>query len=126
MDLLVAPLLAGVVLVEAGKVAVIALVQRLVAGDDEIVDARFLKDQVERVLGALEGGGIVKIGLIALGLDELAGGAGFGDALFRQVRVLPAGEQVLEVPFALSVTDENECASHWGRSLQLEAEHIGH
>ena len=80
----------------------------------EVDDAHFLEDQIERVLGALEGRGVVEIRLEALRLDELAGGARFVDALFGQVRILPAGEQVLEVPVALSVADEDESSGHRG------------
>ena len=36
MDLLLAPFLARVVLVEAGEVAIVALVERLVAGDRQV------------------------------------------------------------------------------------------
>src|SRR5690606_25981075 len=39
-----------------------------------------------------------------------AGFARLADALFRQVDVRPAGEQVLQVPVALPVTDEYEFA----------------
>jgi hypothetical protein len=34
------------------------------------------------------------------------------DAHFGEARVLPAGEQVLQVPVALAVADEDECAVH--------------
>ena len=34
------------------------------------------------------------------------------DALFRQVGILPAGEQVFQVPLALAVAHENENAGH--------------
>ena len=35
-----------------------------------------------------------------------------GDALVGQVSIVPAGEEILEVPFALSVTDEHQQAVH--------------
>ena len=44
----------------------------------------------------------------------LAGALGFLDALLGQVDVAPAGEEVLQVPFALAVADEDESAGHVG------------
>ena len=41
-------------------------------------------------------------------LSLLPGGARLGDALLGQVDVAPAGEQVLQVPFALAVAHEHE------------------
>jgi CheY-like chemotaxis protein len=45
-----------------------------------------------------------------------AGRSGLGLALFGQVDVVPAGEQVLHVPDALSVANENQFTGHAGLS----------
>ena len=112
MDLLLAPLLAGVILVEADEVAVVALVQRLVPGDRKAGLADLGERQVERALGADERRGEAHIEGEALGLELLPGGLGLVDALLAQVRIVPTGEKVLEVPFALSVADEHQQAVH--------------
>ena len=52
MDLLLAPFLTRIVLVEAGEIAVVALVERLVPDGFEARLARLLKHQVERLLRA--------------------------------------------------------------------------
>ena len=50
MDLLLAPFLAGVVLVEAGQVAIVALVERKVLADGECRLAELVERQIHRVL----------------------------------------------------------------------------
>jgi hypothetical protein len=54
MDLLLAPLGAGVILVEAGEIAVIALVQRLVVDRLEIGLADAVEDDLAGLFGALQ------------------------------------------------------------------------
>jgi hypothetical protein len=43
-----------------------------------------------------------------LRLQFAAGVLGFGDTLLGEVRVLPAGEQVFQIPFALAVPHKHE------------------
>jgi hypothetical protein len=50
-------------------------------------------------------------------LQPLAGGARFLAALVGKPDIAPAGEQVLQVPFALPMTDEHESAWHMFRSF---------
>src|SRR5690606_23663727 len=107
-----APFFSRIILVEAGEVAVVALVERLVAGDDDVDDPELLEDEVERMLGALERGGVVEVGQVPGGLDPPACRTGLGDPLLGEVRVLPASEQVLEVPLAFAMADEDQRTGH--------------
>src|SRR3546814_7635486 len=66
--------------------AIVALVEGGVPDDGDIVDCHLFQHQVERVLGAAQGRGVIAIGHDAPGLERLAGIARFLDALFRQVR----------------------------------------
>ncbi len=43
-----------------------------------------------------------------LRLQLAAGFLGLGDALFGEVGILPAGEEVLQIPFALAVAHQHE------------------
>jgi hypothetical protein len=52
------------------------------------------------------------IELEAGGLQRLGAGLGLLDAELGQVRVLPAGEEVFQVPFALAVADKDERSGH--------------
>jgi hypothetical protein len=110
--LLFAPLGARIVLVEAAEIAIVAFIERDVPDDREIEDAHFLEHQVQRVLGAAQSRGVVEIGHDALGLECLAGGAGLADALFGQVRIAPAGEEILEVPLAFAMAHEDQGTGH--------------
>src|SRR5262249_34677032 len=112
VDLLLAPFLTGVVLVEAGEVAIVALVQRLVLERLEARLAELIEHDVERPLRPLQGRGEGNAEVEPLGPDAYPGGARLLDALRRQVDIAPAGEEVEEVPFALSVTDDDEGAVH--------------
>lgn len=80
-----------VILVEAGQLAVVTLVQRLVLVGLEALLANLLEDDVEGSVGALEDRGErdVERGQ-AGGLEVLAALERLGAALLRQGRVLPA------------------------------------
>ena len=56
------------------------------------------------------------VGQQALGLEQLGAALGLADALLVDVDVHPAGEQVLGVPFALAVAEQDQRCSH-GASL---------
>jgi hypothetical protein len=78
VDLLLAPFLAGVILVEAGEIAIVTLVERLVADHLEIGLADAVEhDQVQRVLGADQVGGEGDIELEAVILQRPGAGLGF-------------------------------------------------
>lgn len=112
MHLLFAPLLACVVLVEARQVAVVALVERLVADRFERGLADGIEHQLAGALGADKIRGEGDIELDAVVGKCLAAGLGFLDAEFRQVWITPAGEQVLQVPVALAMPDKDESTAH--------------
>src|SRR6185312_12830403 len=110
VHLLVAPFLACVVLVEPDEIAVVALVERLVADHRDFRLPHLVENKVERALRALERRGVGDVERDALGLEPFAGGTRFLDALVGEVDVAPAGEQVFLVPLALAVANENEKA----------------
>ncbi len=106
--LLLAPFLAGIVLVEADQIAIVALVERLILDHRNIGLAKFGQHQIERALRADERGGEGDVELEALAFKLAPGFARLGDALVGEIDVAPAGEQVLQVPVALAVTHEHE------------------
>src|SRR6516162_317001 len=119
MDLLLAPFLARVILVEAGEIAVVALVERLVSQRLQAGLAELIEHDVERALRPRQRRGEGDAEVEPLCLQPPAGGMGLLDALRRQVDVAPAGKKVEEIPFALSMTDDDERAVH-GRSHPSE------
>ena len=80
-----------VVLVEAGQLAIVALVQGLVPVDRQSLLANLLEDDVEGRVGALEDRRErdVKVGQ-ARGLEVLAALVSLGATLLGERRVLPA------------------------------------
>src|SRR5690606_38535369 len=116
--LFLAPFGAGIVLVEAGQVAIVAFVQGLVAKRFEVRLAKLIENVLAGHLRARQRGRVSDIELETGGLQALASGLGFGMALFGQARIAPAGEQVLEVPFALTVADQDESTRHMQRSVR--------
>ena len=112
MNLLFAPLGAGVVLVEAGEIAIVALVQRLILDSFEALLTDFIKDDVKRVLGARQRRGEGDVVLDAIIGQSLTAGLGLFDAKLGQVGVLPAGKEILQIPVALPVANENESTAH--------------
>lgn len=125
-DLLVTPLLAGVVLVEAGERTVVTFVQREVTGDGDLAgQAELLELDVERVLGTLEvrGEGLVEVSVAGL-LEELAAESSFLAALGCEVGVLPPGEEIELVPLGFAVTRKDESAAcERGKSMGWSADH---
>src|SRR5262249_18444627 len=118
MDLLLAPALARIVLVEAGEIAIVAFVEREVFPGREAGLADLREQQIERMLGAREHRGERDVELKALPPQLAAGVFRLRNALLRQVRILPAREQVFQIPFALAVTHEHEkTIAHFTRSV---------
>jgi hypothetical protein len=60
--------------------------------------------QPQRANGTFENRCVRHIEFVAEILEQFSRGDGLRDAFFRQVDVVPAGEQILEVPVALAVT----------------------
>ncbi|MNH92223.1 hypothetical protein D3C73_447990 [compost metagenome] len=112
MNLLLAPLGAGIVLVEAGEIAVVAFVERLVLDRFKVRLADLVEHDLQRLLGALQVGGERNVELDAGFGQRLASGLGFLDPERGQVRVLPAGEQIFEIPIALAVANEDKSTAH--------------
>lgn len=106
MDLLFAIFFAHIVLIESGKVTVIAFVESLVADDGGGSLSGRIEDVRKGVLGAAQSRGVGDVNRNIF--DELAGAPGFGDALFGEGDVHPSGKSVLEVPKRLTVADEDE------------------
>jgi len=120
VSLFLAPLGAGIVLVETGQVAIIALVQGLIADCLEIRLTELIKDMLAGHLCTRQRGGVSDVELETGGLQALACGLGFGMALFGQARIAPSGEKVLEVPFALTMADQDESTRHMQRSVNKD------
>src|SRR5262249_24645429 len=112
MDLLLAEASRRVLLVEAGELAIIALVEGAVADRLESRLTDFLEDQRQRVLGADETAGIGLVEDEAALLEPSSGRAGLALPKLRQRRILPAGEEVLQVPFALAVPHQHRDPFH--------------
>ena len=118
VHLLLAPLLAGVVLVQAGELTVVTLVQGLVLGHREVLLADGLQLDRKRLLRPLQRRRecLVKVGVAEL-LQLLGALKRLGLALLREGRVLPASEKVQLVPFRLAVTSKHK-SSAWSDHRQ--------
>ena len=110
MHLLVAPFLAGVVLVEAGEIAVIAFVQPDILGDGNARLAGGSQHEIDCALRAYQIRGKGGIERNALSLQLLASLLGFLHALLGEVDITPSGEQVFQIPLALAVTHQHQHA----------------
>ncbi len=110
MDLLLAPFGAGVILVQAGEVAIITLIERHALQRLEITLPHGIQHKAAGPLRPAEARSEGGVEMQPLGLQLFASALGFHHTLFGQVRVTPAGEQVLEVPLALAMAHEHENA----------------
>ncbi len=125
MHLLVAPALASLVLIEAHEIAVVALVQRGILDDRQIFLVKLAQDEFQRVLGPFQGAGEGEVEAPPLILEHGAGAMRFGDAFFRQIDILPAGEHVEAVPLAFAMTHQNQRIRHGRRLFAWTARHRG-
>lgn len=107
VDLLLAELLAGLVLIQAGEVAVVALVERLITRDGD-GGAEFVQHDIAGCRGALQHGAEGGLRGEACGFEALAGGGGFLSSLLGEREIRPAGELVAFVAFGLAVAGEDE------------------
>ncbi len=115
VNLFLTPLCAGVILVETGEIAIVALVQGLVADGFKARLAKLVENVLAGNLRAGKGGGVGNVELQAGCLEALACGLGFRMALLGEARITPAGKEVLEVPFALAMADQDE----WLRDIAV-------
>ena len=109
MDLLLAVFLCGLGLVQTLQRAVVPLVQLPAAYHGNIFLPHFAQCQGKGVIRPLQIGGIRQIEMEALCLHQLTGGPCLFDPLGGQVHVRPAGEAVLQVPFAFSMAQQYQC-----------------
>src|SRR6202012_1952848 len=123
VHLLLAPLLARIVLVQSDKIAVVALVEGLIPFLRQAGQPHFGQRECKRALGADQGRGEDEIEGKSLRLHAAPGFLGFLDSGRAQIHVPPSREQVLEVPFALAMAqqDEKTIGGH-GNSLWLESD----
>src|SRR5712671_5072798 len=117
LDLGLAVLLDCLRLVESLQSAVVTLVEAPGGLDGNPHPVHLVENQPERADGALEDRRKRDIDR-ELFLQQLAAGlCSLPAALVRQVNVVPAGEQVLHVPDALAVTNQNQFPGHtWAPS----------
>src|SRR5262249_29181747 len=85
MNLLLAPFLARIVLIEAGEVAIVALVKRQILDHRNVALAHLLKDEVEGALRTLERRGVADVEADALRLELAASIARFLHAILGEV-----------------------------------------
>lgn len=114
-ELLLAELGERLRLVLALEGAVVALVQPPGAVDRDPVAVRGLQRELGGADGALLEGGVQDIGEQTGVLEQLTAADCLLLALLGEVDVHPTGEQVLRVPFALAVAEEDQlvrCVGH--------------
>ena len=107
-DLLLAVLLGGLGLVEALERAVVTLVEAPGLVDGQPRTVHLVKDDVQRVDGALEQRGVADVKVEALLLQCLAAGSRLRAAGVGKVDIGPTGEEVELVPLGLAVTNDHE------------------
>lgn len=117
VDLLLTPLLPGVVLVQAGELTVVTLVEGLVLVDGDVLLTDLLELDAKGGLSTLEGRGESDVELDAGGSHALGTGQGLLATELSKSRVLPTGEEVELVPFGLTVTSEDESSNHFEREI---------
>lgn len=113
VNLLVTPLLPGIVLVEAAQLSVVALVESLVLVNGDVLLTDLLELDAERSLGTLQSRSEGNVELDARSSNALGTGERFLATELGESRVLPAGEQVELVPLGLTVTCEDESSNHF-------------
>ncbi len=106
MHLLVTVLGRGFRLVEALQRTVVSFVQSPVANDRNPHLVHLVEDMPQSADGAFQYRRVGDVELVTHLGQQFAGSYSFLIALFGQVHVRPAREQVLEIPVALPVTAE--------------------
>ncbi len=100
-------------LVQSLQRAVVALVQTPAALDRHPHAVGGVQDQPQRADRALQHRGKGDLRLELLALQFAAGLCRLLAPQIAQVDVMPAGEQILDVPGALAVTDQDQFSGHW-------------
>src|SRR3546814_19225401 len=88
----------GLGLVEPGEPAIVTFIEAPVLGDGEPEAPHRFERQVQRLDRARLDRGEAGVGRYALRLHQLARGDRFGNALFGDIDIPPAGEAVFEIP----------------------------
>lgn len=114
VHLVLAPLLARVVLVEARELAVVALVESLVLVDRNVLLTNLLELDAQRSLRALQSRGEGHVKLDARRSNTLSTRKRLLATKLRQRRILPAREEVELVPLGLTVARKDESSNHFG------------
>jgi hypothetical protein len=107
LHLRLAVLLHGLRLVEPLQRAVVALVQAPASFHRQPHEIQFVQHAPHRADGALEHGREHDVGLDARLLDLGARGFRLDAPELRQVDVVPAREQIFDVPYTLAVTNQD-------------------
>ena len=124
LELLVAVRDAGGGLVEAGQVAVVALVQSPAAMHLQRAEAEGVEDDLGCLGGPPQHGGMHRGGEQACGRQQLRGPAGLGPARVVEGAVVPAGEQVLVVPLAAAVAQQDQVVGHGRQGIGAQPEKL--
>ena len=115
-DLVLAVLLGGLLLVETLESAVVAFVESPGASDRNPQASHGIEGKICGADGPGLHRGMQHGGGHPGGSHGATGGTGLGAALLGEVGVVPTGEEVLEVPGALTVAEEDQCGRHAGKS----------
>jgi hypothetical protein len=99
-------------LVLALQCAVVAFVEAPVALDRDPAAVGLVQGDVRGVDGPLQQGGVEHVREDVVLHQQLTAAGCFRAALVVQVNVHPAGEEVLGVPFAVAVAQQNQLVSH--------------
>ncbi len=111
-ELLFAVLGQGLGLVLALQRTIVAFVQAPVALDRDPAAVSLVQGDIGGVDGALQQGGVKDVRENIVLNQEFPAASCFRAALVVEVYVHPAGEQVLGVPFAVAVAQQNQLVSH--------------
>ena len=122
LHLRLAVLLDGLRLVESLQRAVVAFVEAPAALDRQPHEVHLVEHAPQRADRALEHRGEGDVGHQAGLLDLDARGARFDAALVGKIDVMPSGEEILDVPGALAVTNEDEFSGH--ADLRFRGRHV--
>ncbi len=120
MDLLVAPFAPRIVFVQSAKLAIIALVERLIPSCLGLA-THFFENQLQGMLSANKVGREGPVEGKTARLEEPSGSTRFFNSFVGENWIFPACEKVLEVPLALAVAYEHENAIHFSTLLDFHA-----
>ena len=105
-------LLDGLRLVQSLQRTVVTFVQAPAALHRQPHQVHLVEHDPHGANGAFEDRGKDQVEIVALGLQQPAGFARFVATQIGQVHIHPAGEQIFQIPGALTVTNQYEFAGH--------------